>query len=55
MKKRMIGTVLAICLCTIGVLSVGAGDKTETFTTSDGVLSLELPDDSWQEIKDPDT
>ena len=55
MKKRMIGTVLAICLCTIGVLSVGAGDKTETFTTSDGVLSLELPDDSWQEIKDPET
>lgn len=35
------------------VLCLAAPVYAETFTTADGVLSIELPDENWKEIQDP--
>ena len=48
MKKTVLA-VLALSLA--ACLSVPAA--AETFTTSDGVLSIELPNENWKEIEDP--
>ncbi len=35
------------------VLCMAVPAAAQTFTTTDGVLSIELPDDTWKEISDP--
>ena len=48
MKKTILAAAMAAAaLCM--VMPAAA----ETFTTSDGVLSIELPDESWKEMQDP--
>ena len=47
MKKLMIA---AMALSFAAFLSVPAA--AETFTTEDGVLSIDLPNDNWKEVKD---
>ncbi|MDY3250052.1 MAG: SH3 domain-containing protein [Candidatus Choladocola sp.] len=54
MKKLFRGFLLAVSCCTLFSVSAAA-DSEKDFITPDGVLSLELPDDSWQQIPDVDT
>ena len=45
-------TTIAV-LVIIAALCFAVPAAAETFTSSDGVLSIELPDESWEEIEDP--
>ena len=54
MKKLFRGIFLAVSCCTLFSISAAA-DSEKNFITPDGVLSLELPDDSWQHIPDVET
>ena len=47
-KKSMLAAVTAAALIGLAVPAAA-----ETFTSSDGVLSMELPNDSWKEMADP--
>lgn len=40
-------------LAAAAVLCLASPAAAETFTSSDGVLSIELPDDTWKEVQDP--
>ena len=48
MKKR----VLFAAAAAAAVLCMALPAAAETFTSEDGVLSIELPDDSWKEMED---
>lgn len=40
-------------LAAAAVLALSVPAVAETFTSSDGILSMDLPNDSWKEIEDP--
>ena len=48
MKKLTITALMALAVLTFSVPAAA-----ETFTASNGVLSIDLPDDSWKEMEDP--
>ena len=48
MKK----TIIAV-LITVAVLALSIPAAAETFTSSNGILSIELPNENWKEIVDP--
>lgn len=49
-KKTLFATVVAAAaLC----MAIPAAAEPQVFTTSDGVLSIELPDENWKEMADP--
>ena len=49
MRKAVLAALAAT-----SVLLIAAPVYAETFTTSDGVLSIDLPDETWKEIVDPE-
>ena len=49
-KKTLFAAVVAAAaLC----MAIPAAAEPQVFTTSDGVLSIELPDENWKEMADP--
>ena len=49
-KKTILAAVIAAAaLC----LTIPAAAEPQTYTTSDGVLSIDLPDENWKEMSDP--
>ena len=50
-KTMFVATLAAAVLC----MAVPALAEPQEYTTSDGVLSIELPDENWKEMADPAT
>ena len=49
-KKTILAAVIAAAaLC----LTIPAAAEPQTYTTGDGVLSIDLPDENWKEMSDP--
>lgn len=50
MKKSVLA---ALAVSFAAFLAIPAAADTETFTTSDGVLSIDLPSENWKQMEDP--
>lgn len=50
-KKMFIAVIAAVMVLSMTIAPALAA----SFTSSDGILSIELPNDSWTEIQDPET
>ena len=49
-KETIFAAVIAAAaLC----LTIPAAAEPQTYTTGDGVLSIDLPDENWKEMSDP--
>lgn len=52
MKKTVIAVMALTCAALLSV-PASAESETKTYTTSDGVLSIELSNDTWKQVEDP--
>ena len=52
MKKTVIAVMALTCAALLSV-PAAAETETKTYTTSDGVLSIELSNDTWKQVEDP--
>lgn len=52
MKTRTLVTTMA-AISAAAILAAAAPASAETFTSADGVISVELPNENWKEVADP--
>lgn len=54
LKKTMIAALAAAAALCLAVPAMAEeAEKKNTFTTADGVLSIDLPNENWAQLEDP--